>query len=56
MKNGSKTQDPDGLLIRRWVPELTDVPDARIHTPWQMSSQWWREPGAHEHEHRRDRR
>jgi len=25
--------DPDGAYIRRWVPELAAVPDARIHDP-----------------------
>ncbi|QVL47676.1 MAG: deoxyribodipyrimidine photo-lyase [Thiocapsa sp.] len=33
----SQDQDPDGPFIRRWVPELATVPDARIHTPWMMS-------------------
>ncbi len=32
----SKNYDPDGSYIRHWVPELTDVPDRYIHTPWQM--------------------
>jgi deoxyribodipyrimidine photo-lyase len=27
-------QDPDGVFVRRWVPELTAVPDAFIHEPW----------------------
>lgn len=27
-------QDPDGVFIRRWVPELADVPDAFIQEPW----------------------
>ena len=27
-------QDPDGAFVRRWVPELNDVPDAQIHEPW----------------------
>ena len=29
-----RDQDPDGAFIRRWVPELVDVPDAHIHEPW----------------------
>jgi deoxyribodipyrimidine photo-lyase len=28
--------DPDGAYVRRWVPELTDVPEAYIHHPWDM--------------------
>lgn len=29
------TQDPDGAFIRSLVPELSHVPDAFIHEPWQ---------------------
>ncbi|UTI66477.1 DNA photolyase family protein [Paraconexibacter antarcticus] len=29
--------DPDGTYIRRWVPELANVSDRRIHEPWRMS-------------------
>lgn len=28
--------DPDGAYVRRWVPELADVPPAFIHHPWDM--------------------
>ncbi len=31
-----KDQDPDGRFVRRWVPELANVPDAFIHEPWTM--------------------
>jgi len=27
--------DPSGAYVRRWVPELADVPDALIHKPWE---------------------
>jgi len=26
--------DPDGIYVRRWVPELTNLPDKYIHQPW----------------------
>ncbi len=32
----ARDQDPSGVFIRRWVPELRDVPDAYLHTPWEM--------------------
>jgi deoxyribodipyrimidine photo-lyase len=32
----SKKFDPDGEYIRRWVPELRDVPDRYLHAPWEM--------------------
>lgn len=28
--------DPDGGYVRRYVPELRDVPDQRVHTPWEL--------------------
>lgn len=28
--------DPIGNYVRRWVPELTVVPDKYIHSPWEM--------------------
>jgi deoxyribodipyrimidine photo-lyase len=33
----AKKFDPDGVYIRRWVPELEGVPDRLIHEPWKMS-------------------
>jgi deoxyribodipyrimidine photo-lyase len=31
----SQRFDPDGNYIRRWVPELRDVPTEHIHEPWK---------------------
>ncbi len=31
----SKKFDPEGAYIRRYVPELADVPSADIHAPWE---------------------
>jgi deoxyribodipyrimidine photo-lyase len=33
----SERFDPQGKFIRRYMPELGRVPDARIHAPWLMS-------------------
>ncbi|MBO9561088.1 MAG: deoxyribodipyrimidine photo-lyase [Caulobacter sp.] len=31
--------DPAGTYVRRWVPELADLPDSVIHEPWKASAQ-----------------
>lgn len=30
--------DPDGRYVKRWLPELADVPLSVIHRPWQLPS------------------
>lgn len=30
--------DPEGLFIKKWVPELQNVPVAYIHEPWKMTA------------------
>jgi len=30
--------DPDGTYVRRWLPELAGVPDARLAEPWTMTA------------------
>lgn len=31
-------QDPEGVFIKQWLPELADIPQGFIHTPWQSST------------------
>jgi deoxyribodipyrimidine photo-lyase len=34
-----RRHDPDGTYVRRWCPELRDVPLERLAEPWTMSAQ-----------------
>ena len=38
--------DPGGEYVRRYVPELRDVPDARIFEPWTMTAEEQRAAGC----------
>ena len=38
-----KKHDPDGLFVRRWLPELARAPDRYLHAPWEMSDDVQRE-------------
>jgi deoxyribodipyrimidine photo-lyase len=31
--------DEEGEYVRHWLPELRNVPAARIHEPWLMSKE-----------------
>ena len=40
----SRDQDPDGVFIRRWVPELQGVTGDAVHEPWLLGSTQLRPP------------
>lgn len=33
----SQDHDPNGIFIKQWLPELTNVPTAFIHEPWKIT-------------------
>lgn len=33
----SEDHDPEGVFIKKWIPELQNVPTEHIHTPWKMT-------------------
>ncbi len=38
--------DPDGVYVRRWIPELAGLPNASIHEPWQADQHDLRRAGV----------
>lgn len=38
----AKKFDPDGVYLRRWLPELADAPPALLHEPWK-DPEWLRQ-------------
>ncbi len=38
--------DPDGLYVRRWVPELAELPNDAIHRPWEAPEMVLRAAGV----------
>jgi len=40
-------QDPEGLFIRRWVPELARVPLPYLAEPWKMAASVQHMAGCH---------
>lgn len=42
----STSHDPDAEYIRKYVPELQDVPDKYIHEPWEMPEDVQAEAGC----------
>ncbi len=52
-----KKFDPDGSYVRRWVPELADLPGAAVHEPWDAEGgvpDGYPEPMVDHHEERRE--
>ena len=33
----SRDQDPDAVFIKKWIPELSNVPSSLVHEPWKLT-------------------
>lgn len=40
-----ETHDPEGVTVRRWLPELAFLPDRFIHRPWEAPPSLLRDAG-----------
>ncbi len=38
--------DPEGTYVRRWVPELADIPTSALHQPWVLPAEEQRAAGC----------
>ena len=43
-------QDPDGVFVRRWIPELRGLAGAAVHTPWSAGGAAAYPPPIGDHE------
>jgi deoxyribodipyrimidine photo-lyase len=41
-----KKHDPEGVFVRRWLPELSSVPIRYLHQPWTMPADVQRKAGC----------
>ena len=47
--------DPEGVYVRRFIPELAAVPDAAVHEPWTAGGATGYPPPIVDHRHARRR-